>query len=106
MLLLAPAALRAQVSDVSGADDTRLEYILIFGRHGVRSPVLEPQALAKSARDEFPDFAVRPGYLTDHGRAAEKLLGSYFRQYLRQERLLSGGADDAARGVCRGAGAL
>ena len=76
----------------SGNDDTVLEQIIIFGRHGVRSPTAQPATLATYAIDPYPDFGVQPGYLTPHGQKAEVLLGSYYRAYLLHERLLTGNA--------------
>lgn len=87
--LAAPAAAQT-VADAG--DDTTLEQIIFFGRHGVRSPTATAATRATYAVDPFPDFGVPPGYLTPHGREAAGLLGSYFRAYLLHERLLTGNA--------------
>ena len=95
VLVMAMAVPNARAAHAPGAPEsagTTLEYVLIFGRHGVRSPVLEPKTLTKFASGEFPDFGVPPGYLTAHGRQAETLLGAFFRQYLLHEHLLTGNA--------------
>ncbi|MHC1726668.1 MAG: histidine-type phosphatase [Syntrophobacteraceae bacterium] len=42
------------------------------------------------AVDPYSPFDVQPGYLTPRGRQAEILLGSYYRQYLLHEGLLTG----------------
>jgi len=74
-------------------DDTFLKQIIIFGRHGVRSAA-EPYSVTQVfASRPYPDFGVPAGYLTPHGAKAEVLLGTYFREYLRAENLLTG--DDA-----------
>ena len=92
VLLLATAAPSAAQTIADGADDTILKQIVIFGRHSVRSPTLAPADLAKYSASPFPAFGVPPGYLTEHGRQAEVLLGSYFREYLLHEGLLTGNA--------------
>jgi 4-phytase / acid phosphatase len=74
-----------------GDDGTTLKQIIIFGRHSIRSPVVESTVLARFAADPYPAFAGVPvGYLTPRGRQAEQLLGSYFHDYLLHEGLLTG----------------
>jgi 4-phytase / acid phosphatase len=83
---------------VSGrTDDTVLKQIILFGRHGVRSAVLPEAKLAPFATRPYPDFGVPPGYLTPHGAQAVTLLGSYFREYLLHEGLLTGNASEDAK---------
>ena len=78
----------AQVA-VTG-DDTTLKQIILFGRHGGRSAAFPDATLATFATRPYPNFGVPTGYLTPHGAQAEVLLGSYFRQYLLTEGLLTG----------------
>ncbi len=73
-------------------DDTILKQIVIFGRHGVRSPTLSPAAYAVYSPRPYPDFGVPTGYLTVHGQQAAVLLGTYYRNYLLAEGLLTGDA--------------
>ncbi len=102
VLLLAAAAPAAAQSITNEADDTILKQIVIFGRHGVRAPVLAPADLAKFSASPYPAFGVPPGYLTERGRQAEVLLGSYFREYLLHEKLLTGNtATDVKRSYFR-----
>ena len=84
-------------------DDTVLKQIIIFGRHGVRSPVISPADYAKYSPRPYPDFGViQPGFLTVHGQQAEVLLGAYYRSYLLFEGLLTGDAGvDLARSYFR-----
>ena len=84
-------------------DDTVLKQIIIFGRHGVRSPTISPADYTQYSPRPYPDFAVlQPGYLTVHGQQAEVLLGAYYRSYLLSEGLLTGDADaDLARSYFR-----
>lgn len=73
-------------------DDTILKQIIVFGRHSVRSPVLPPAIYAMFSPRPYPDFGVPAGYLTPHGQQAATLFGTYFRQYLLTEGLLTGDA--------------
>jgi 4-phytase/acid phosphatase len=83
-------------------DNTTLKQIIIFGRHGVRSPTTGPSILSQMAVDSYPSFEVQPGYLTPHGRQAEVLLGTYYRKYLLHEGLLtSNDQKDAVRSYFR-----
>lgn len=72
------------------SDGTILKQVIIFGRHGVRAPVMPPANYAAFSPRPYPSFGVPPGYLTAHGQQAATLLGTYFRQYLLAEGLLSG----------------
>ncbi|HTQ55925.1 MAG TPA: histidine-type phosphatase [Bryobacteraceae bacterium] len=87
-LALAPAVSAQTVT----SDNTILKQILIFGRHSVRSPVMPPANYAMFSPRPYPDFGVPTGYLTPHGQQAATLLGTYFRQYLLAEGLLTGDA--------------
>jgi 4-phytase/acid phosphatase len=88
---------------VSATDDgTILKQILIFGRHGVRSPTVSHADYARLSPRPYPEFGVPPGYLTTHGWQAERLLGAYFRDYLLHERLLAGDVEwDISRSYFR-----
>ena len=92
LLTLAMAA-PVPAQTVRSNDDTILKQIIIFGRHGVRSPVTSPTDYAQYSPRPYPDFEVlQPGYLTVHGQQAEVLLGAYYRSYLLAEGLLTGDA--------------
>jgi len=71
-------------------DNTVLKQIILFGRHSVRAPTASPSQYAQFSPRPYPDFGVPTGYLTVHGQQAEVLLGTYFRNYLLEEGLLSG----------------
>ncbi len=85
------------------ADDTRLKQVIIFGRHGVRTPVVPNSTLNHFSVLPFPSFNVAgvanpgPSVLTTNGRANETILGGYFRLWLTQEGLLTG--NDSADGT-------
>ena len=71
-------------------DGTTLKQIIIFGRHSIRASTKSPFELRKYSVDPYPGFEVRKGYLTPRGRQAEVLLGTYYRNYLLHEGLLTG----------------
>ncbi len=79
----------AQIIKVN--DDTTLKQIIIFGRHSIRSGTSDPSSLNRYSADPYPEFTGVPtGYLTPRGQQAASLLGSYFREYLLHEGLLTG----------------
>jgi len=83
----APAAAQTVTND-----NTILKQIIIFGRHGVRSAVAPVDLYAIYSPRPYADFGVSVGYLTVHGQQAEVLLGTYYRDYLLAEGLLTGDA--------------
>lgn len=104
LLLVIAIALPVQAQTIKNTDDgTTLKQIIIFGRHSIRSTVADPSTLAQCATDPYPEFTGVPkGYLTPRGRQAERLLGSYFRDYLLHEGLLTGDAQkDLSRSYFR-----
>jgi 4-phytase/acid phosphatase len=79
------------------ADDTQLKQVIIFGRHGVRSPVAPASLLNTFSAQPYPGFnaaqlalLTQTGYLTPNGVALETILGGYYRLWLTQEGLLTG----------------
>lgn len=79
-------------------DDTQAKQVIIFGRHGVRTPVLPNTALNGFSALPFPTFpASGLAVLTPNGGTNESILGGYFRLWLTHEGLLTGkDSDDAA----------
>jgi 4-phytase/acid phosphatase len=76
-------------------DDTQLKQVIIFGRHGVRTPILPNSALNNYSALPFPEFpASGVSVLTPNGGKNETILGGYFRLWLTEEGLLTG--NDAA----------
>ena len=76
----------------------QLRYVVIVTRHGVRSPTWPPERLAPYATEPWPDWGVPPGNLTQRGRALMVLLGTYYREWLTAEHVLSAsGCEDAER---------
>ncbi len=88
------------------ADDTQLKHVIIFGRHGVRSPVVPNNTLNNFSVQSFPAFSVTDANLTINGGTNETILGSYFRLWLTKEGLLTGNdSADAAFVYVRANGA-
>ena len=79
------------------ADGTQLKQVIIFSRHGVRSPPVPNNTLNDFSERPFPVFSVAPGHVTANGATVETILGGYYRQWLMKEGLLTGNdAADAA----------
>ena len=75
----------------------KLKFVLIFSRHGVRTPTGDSEQLNRYSAQPWPKWDSPSGYLTPHGARLMTLFGSYYRAYLAQQGLLSGdGCADAA----------
>ena len=73
------------------ADDTQLKQVIIFGRHGVRTPSLPNNSADALSALPFPAFSVSGvDILTPNGARNETLLGGYFRLWLTKEGVLTG----------------
>ena len=82
-------------------DDTQLKQVIIFGRHGIRTPILPNNALNMFAVSPYPTFPPAAGapplglsVFTPAGAVDETILGGYFRAWLTEQGLLTG--NDAA----------
>jgi 4-phytase/acid phosphatase len=71
-------------------DDTKLKQVIIFGRHGVRDPVLPNSALNAFSAQPFPVFSTSNVNLTPNGRTNETSFGGYYRLWLTKEGVLTG----------------
>ena len=103
LTLTVPVRVQVLAQTIANLNDgTTLKQIIIFGRHSIRSSTACPVQLEQYAVQPYPDFGVTTGCLTPNGSTAETLLGAYYRQYLLQERLLTGNDSlDAARSYFR-----
>jgi len=89
--LVALACLGIPFLTAQPVDDTELKQVIIFGRHGVRTPVVPNTVLDKFSLQPFPEFAVSGvSVLTPNGATNETNLGGYFRLWLTQQGLLTG----------------
>jgi 4-phytase/acid phosphatase len=77
------------VGTAAAASPAQLRYVVIFTRHGVRSPTWNTERLNQYAAEPWPEWGVPPGYLTPHGRALMQLMGTYYREWLSGVHLLS-----------------
>jgi 4-phytase/acid phosphatase len=95
LLLLAGLGISSAVAQApAAAPDSDLVFTLILSRHGIRSPLLKNEEMAKYAAEPWPQWEVAAGILTPHGRRVMELMGEYYRAYYTAAGLLSG---DAAR---------
>ena len=70
--------------------DYELEKVLIFSRHGLRSPVeKDPQEMAKYSPYVWAKWDVPSGHLTAKGTVLETYFGQYLGQWLADKGLLT-----------------
>jgi 4-phytase/acid phosphatase len=67
----------------------KLKFVLIFSRHGVRTPTGGSEQLNQYSAQPWPKWDSPLGYLTAHGARLMTLFGSYYRAYFAQQGLLS-----------------
>ena len=80
---LASSAFATENGQISSSSDYELEKVLIFSRHGLRSPVeKDPQEMAKYSPYEWAKWNVPSGYLTAKGTVLETYFGQYLGQWL------------------------
>jgi 4-phytase / acid phosphatase len=81
-----------------GTDQGELEFVVMISRHGVRSPTGKVDQLNQYSSQPWPAWSVPPGYLTAHGAKLMTLFGSYDRELLAKQGLLTAaGCADAGR---------
>ena len=77
--------------------DADLQFAVILTRHGVRPPTNKNETYAPYSAAAWPEWSVRPGYLTAHGYQLMKMLGGWDRAHFAAEGLLAAtGCADAA----------
>ena len=88
--LLASSVFATENGQTSSSSDYELEKVLIFSRHGLRSPVeKDPQKMAKYSPYEWAKWNVPSGYLTAKGTVLETYFGQYLGQWLADKGLLT-----------------
>jgi 4-phytase/acid phosphatase len=97
LCLLLLAALVMAASPAPGSELT-VERVVLYMRHGVRSPTRDPPSGPEVAASPWPKWSVPPGWLTEHGARGVRLLGAFDRGWLVRARLLPAkGCPDPAR---------
>jgi 4-phytase/acid phosphatase len=94
--LLASAQTAVPAVPSTAANDTQLKFVVIYSRHGVRSPTGKTDTLNRYSRQPWPQWNVPPGYLTAHGAQLMTIFGKYDRELLASQGLLApSGCTDA-----------
>lgn len=75
----------------ASGDELRLAIILT--RHGVRSPLMTNDKMAKFASQPWPKWEVAPAIQTPHGNLLIAYMGDYYRARFAGDGLLSGNPD-------------
>lgn len=71
-------------------DNLTLEKIVIFSRHGLRSPIEKDEgSMAALSPYKWAEFDVPSGYLTPKGTILETYFGQYLGEWLRNEGILN-----------------
>lgn len=74
----------------ANAEKYRLEKVLIFSRHNIRSPLFSSDSiLAKTTNNKWFNWTSKPGELSIRGGQLETALGQYFRKYLEHENFMT-----------------
>jgi len=77
--------------------DAELQLVVMLSRHGVRSPIGNPNPYAQYAAAPWAQWDVPASYLTAHGYQLMKLMGAWERSKFATEGLLApNGCTDAA----------
>lgn len=81
-----------------GSGDADLQFVVVLGRHGVRSPTGEAAQYEKYSQAAWPGWDVPPGNLTRHGYELMRTFGAWDRTQLAKKGLLAvTGCADATR---------
>jgi 4-phytase/acid phosphatase len=76
---------------------TSLKFVVVYTRHGVRSPTGKTDALNRYSSQPWPQWSVPPGNLTAHGAQLMTIFGRYDRELFASQGLLAAtGCGDAA----------
>ena len=93
--LLASAQAVNPASPSNATADRELKFVVMFTRHGVRSPTGKTELLNRYSQQSWPQWNEPPGYLTAHGAQLMTIFGKYDRELFASQGLLapSGCAD-------------
>jgi 4-phytase / acid phosphatase len=97
LLLLAASTVSPVLAQNTDAVPGKLKFVIIFSRHGVRTPTGGSEQLNQYSIQPWPKWDSPSGYLTSRGAELMTLFGGYYRMYLAQMGLVSrSGCADAA----------
>ena len=98
LLLCAAAAGSPVCAESADGASGKLKFVIIFSRHGVRTPTGSSEQLNQYSAQPWPKWDSPSGNLTTQGAKLMTLFGGYYRAYLAQREVLSdGGCADATR---------
>lgn len=96
-LLLPGGSLAQDPHAAAGDGGAELQYVVVLSRHGVRPPISQPGSIDKYSAAPWPQWEVKPGYLTPHGYQLMKIFGGWDRGKFAGEGLFApAGCADAA----------
>ena len=96
VILSGGAYAASTLAQTSTSGGEKLQYVIYLSRHGVRSPTGKPEQYEKFSASAWPEWPVKPGYLTPRGYELMKLFGAYDRIKLVDDGLLApAGCGDA-----------
>ena len=81
-----PTALAVSTATASAS---KLKFVVILTRHGVRSPTWPQARLNAFSAQPWPTWSVPPGYLTDRGYDLMKRFGSFDRAIIARSGLIA-----------------
>jgi 4-phytase / acid phosphatase len=90
LALAIPGAIGPAAQGAQDAYGDELRLVIVLTRHGVRSPLQSPEALAKYAAQPWPKWETEPSVQTPHGNQLISIMGDYYRQRFLRSGLLSG----------------
>ena len=74
---------------VAKGTEYTLQQVVILSRHGVRSPIKHSKLLNEITPSSWPQWPVKPGYLTPRGKLLMTLMGEFYGDYFRNKGLLA-----------------
>ena len=84
----AQAKISSQPSRTADTQGAELKYVVYLSRHGVRSPTGKTSQYNPYSTGLWPDWPVKPGYLTPHGFHLMEVFGAFDRMQLAKQGLL------------------
>lgn len=82
----------AQAQDSAAPEGYQLQQVLIMSRHNLRAPLANNgSVLEQSTAKAWPQWDVPGGQLTTKGGVLEVYMGHYMREWLAQQKLVTGG---------------